>query len=76
MNIFVFCVFITDDNYSTQLNLFTTGQYFLNPKVAKEPVPPQLELIAKEILVPMLRLFHQLAQKVLWLAFSVYVDYP
>ncbi|KAJ6312263.1 hypothetical protein OIU77_013910 [Salix suchowensis] len=40
-------------------------QYFLNPKVAKEPVPPQLELIAKEILVPMLSLFHQLVQKAL-----------
>ncbi|KAK2647116.1 hypothetical protein Ddye_022311 [Dipteronia dyeriana] len=32
-------------------------QYFLNPKVAKEPVPPQLELISKEILVPMLAVF-------------------
>lgn len=40
-------------------------QYFLNPKVAREPVPPQLELIAKEILVPMLSLFHQLVQKAL-----------
>ncbi|XP_019464240.1 PREDICTED: importin beta-like SAD2 homolog isoform X1 [Lupinus angustifolius] len=33
-------------------------QYFLNPKVAKEPVPPQLELIAKEILAPLLAVFH------------------
>ncbi|CAK7326263.1 unnamed protein product [Dovyalis caffra] len=40
-------------------------QYFLNPKVAKEPVPQQLELIGKEILVPMLNLFHQLVQKAL-----------
>ncbi|KAL9352190.1 hypothetical protein Peur_054870 [Populus x canadensis] len=40
-------------------------QYFLNPKVAREPVPPQLELIAKEILLPMLSLFHQLVQKAL-----------
>ena len=39
-------------------------QYFLNPKVAKEPVPPQLELIAKEILVPLLALFHHLVEKV------------
>ncbi|KAJ8766467.1 hypothetical protein K2173_022526 [Erythroxylum novogranatense] len=40
-------------------------QYFLNPKVAKEPVPPQLELIAKDILIPMLAVFHQLVEKVL-----------
>jgi hypothetical protein len=46
------------------MTVFTIGQYFLNPKVAREPVPPQLELIAKEILVPMLSLFHQLVQKV------------
>lgn len=40
-------------------------QYFLNPKVAKEPVPPQLELISKEILVPLLAVFHQFVEKVL-----------
>ncbi|KAK7388057.1 hypothetical protein VNO78_22860 [Psophocarpus tetragonolobus] len=40
-------------------------QYFLNPKVAKEPVPPQLELISKEILVPLLVVFHQFVQKAL-----------
>lgn len=39
-------------------------QYFLNPKVAKEPVPPQLELIAKEILVPLLSVFHHLVERV------------
>ncbi|CAJ2650143.1 importin beta-like SAD2 homolog [Trifolium pratense] len=38
-------------------------QYFLNPKVAKEPVPTQLELIAKEILVPLLTVFHQFVGK-------------
>ncbi|KAK8495777.1 hypothetical protein V6N11_033680 [Hibiscus sabdariffa] len=38
-------------------------QYFLNPKVAKEPIPPQLELIAKEILAPLLKLFHHLVEK-------------
>ncbi|KAJ4831317.1 hypothetical protein Tsubulata_044640, partial [Turnera subulata] len=38
-------------------------QYFLNPKVAKEPVPPQLELIAKEILVPLLVIFNHLVEK-------------
>ncbi|OVA16680.1 Importin-beta [Macleaya cordata] len=40
-------------------------QYFLNPSQAKEPVPPQLELIVKEILVPLLALFHHLVEKVL-----------
>ncbi|XP_057992891.1 uncharacterized protein LOC110632928 isoform X2 [Hevea brasiliensis] len=40
-------------------------QYFLNPKVAKEPVPPQLELIAKEILVSLLAVFHHLLEKAL-----------
>ncbi|BBG94282.1 ARM repeat superfamily protein [Prunus dulcis] len=39
-------------------------QYFLNPKVAKEPIPPQLELIAKDILVPLLTAFHQFVEKV------------
>ncbi|XP_022760758.1 importin beta-like SAD2 isoform X2 [Durio zibethinus] len=38
-------------------------QYFLNPKVAKEPVPVQLELIAKEILAPLLTVFHHLVEK-------------
>ncbi|XP_023733599.1 importin beta-like SAD2 homolog [Lactuca sativa] len=33
-------------------------QYFLNPKIAKEPVPPQLELIAQEILIHLISLFH------------------
>ncbi|KAK9725349.1 hypothetical protein RND81_05G137800 [Saponaria officinalis] len=40
-------------------------QYFLNPKVAKEPVPPQLELIAIEILVPLLAIFHSFTEQVL-----------
>ncbi|KAF7836882.1 importin beta-like SAD2-like protein isoform X1 [Senna tora] len=40
-------------------------QYFLNPKVAKEPVPPQLELIASEILAPLLALFHEFVNKAL-----------
>ncbi|XP_062143385.1 importin beta-like SAD2 homolog isoform X2 [Alnus glutinosa] len=40
-------------------------QYFLNPKVAKESVSPQLELIAKEVLVPLLSLFHHLVEKAL-----------
>ncbi|XP_062109375.1 uncharacterized protein LOC133819997 [Humulus lupulus] len=38
-------------------------QYFLDPKVAKEPVPMLLEQIAKEILVPLLSLFHQFVEK-------------
>ncbi|CBI22815.3 unnamed protein product, partial [Vitis vinifera] len=39
--------------------------YFLNPKVPKEPVPPQLELITKEILVPLLAVFHHFVEKAL-----------
>ncbi|PUZ45866.1 hypothetical protein GQ55_8G258700 [Panicum hallii var. hallii] len=39
-------------------------QYFLNPKVAKEPVPQQLEQIAAEILVPLQLTFHHFADKV------------
>ncbi|XP_057524952.1 importin beta-like SAD2 homolog isoform X3 [Amaranthus tricolor] len=38
-------------------------QYFLNPKVAKESVPPQLEQISKDILVPLLVVFHGFAKK-------------
>ncbi|KAL5582041.1 hypothetical protein UlMin_014483 [Ulmus minor] len=37
--------------------------YFLDPKVAQEPVPLQLKLIAKEILVPLLAIFHQYVEK-------------
>ncbi|CAH1454615.1 unnamed protein product [Lactuca virosa] len=33
-------------------------QYFLNPKIAKEAVPPQLEIIAQEILIHLISLFH------------------
>uniref|UniRef100_A0ACD6AN67 Uncharacterized protein n=1 Tax=Avena sativa TaxID=4498 RepID=A0ACD6AN67_AVESA len=40
-------------------------QYFLNPKVVKEPVPEQLEQIAAEILVPLQGTFHHFADKVL-----------
>ncbi|KAL5204923.1 hypothetical protein ABZP36_009794 [Zizania latifolia] len=40
-------------------------QYFLNPEVAKEPVPLQLEQIASEILVPLQVTFHHIADKVL-----------
>ncbi|XP_050374323.1 uncharacterized protein LOC126791868 isoform X2 [Argentina anserina] len=40
-------------------------QYFLEATVSKEPVPPQLELITKDILVPLLTLFHQIVQKAL-----------
>lgn len=39
-------------------------QYFLNPKVVKEPVPVQLELIAQELLVPLLAFFHHIVKKV------------
>lgn len=52
--------------YTLSLDLFSNSfwQYFLNPKVAKEPVPMQLELIAKDILVPLLAVFHQFVEKV------------
>ncbi|XP_068662047.1 importin beta-like SAD2 homolog isoform X2 [Aristolochia californica] len=40
-------------------------QYFLNPKVAKEPVPPLLDLIAQDILVPLLAAFSHLVDKAL-----------
>ncbi|KAL4333456.1 hypothetical protein GQ457_07G003850 [Hibiscus cannabinus] len=49
-------------------------QYFLNPKVAKEPVPPQLELIAKEILAPLLTMFHHLVEKVIFFKLSFSLD--
>ncbi|KAH9684060.1 Importin N-terminal domain-containing protein [Citrus sinensis] len=49
-------------------------QYFLNPKLAKEPVPPQLELIAKEIIVPMLTIFHCFVEKVLANNYSTELD--
>jgi hypothetical protein len=39
-------------------------QYFLNPTVAHEPVPEQLELIAKELLAPLHGIFHHLVQQV------------
>lgn len=39
-------------------------QYFLNPKIAVEPVPPQLELIVEEIIVPFLTVFHNIVDKV------------
>lgn len=40
-------------------------QYFLNPKVVKEPVPEQLDQIAAEILVPLQVTFHHFTDKVL-----------
>ncbi|XP_073393290.1 uncharacterized protein [Physcomitrium patens] len=39
-------------------------QYFLNPTMASEPVPEQLETISKELLVPFHGTFHQLVQQV------------
>lgn len=46
-------------------SLIRPFQYFLNPKVAREPVPPQLELIAEKILVPLLVVFHHCLEKAL-----------
>lgn len=40
-------------------------QYFLQPKLAKEPVPQQLESITKEILVPLVSVLHRLIDKVI-----------
>ncbi|CAN4112732.1 unnamed protein product [Withania somnifera] len=45
-------------------SLIRPFQYFLNPKLIKEPVPPQLELITREILVPLLAVFHLCTEKV------------
>ncbi|KAJ3681318.1 hypothetical protein LUZ60_015807 [Juncus effusus] len=39
-------------------------QYFLNPKVANEPVPDQLEQVATEIIVPLQTTFHHFVDKV------------
>ncbi|BBN00117.1 hypothetical protein MPTK1_1g26560 [Marchantia polymorpha subsp. ruderalis] len=39
-------------------------QYFMDPTVAREPVPEQLELIGKELLVPLHSIFHHLVQQV------------
>lgn len=46
-------------------SLIRPFQYFLDPKIAKEPVPPQLQLIAHETLVPSLDVFHQCVEKIL-----------
>ncbi|XP_052204789.1 uncharacterized protein LOC127809769 isoform X3 [Diospyros lotus] len=46
-------------------SLIRPFQYFLNPKVAKEPIPTQLELIAQEIIAPLLDIFHQHVGKAL-----------
>lgn len=39
-------------------------QYFLNSKVAKELVSPQLEQITYKVLIPLLVVFHHLVEKV------------
>ncbi|KAL2650845.1 hypothetical protein R1flu_018973 [Riccia fluitans] len=39
-------------------------QYFMDPTVAREPVPQQLEDIGKELLVPLHSIFHHLVQQV------------
>eukprot|EP01018_Ginkgo_biloba_P009463 Gb_12572 [translate_table: standard] len=39
-------------------------QYFMNPTMAREPVPEQLELITKEILVPSYGIFHPFVEQV------------
>ncbi|KAL6990169.1 hypothetical protein U1Q18_015916 [Sarracenia purpurea var. burkii] len=59
------CEWKTINALTVLQSLIRPFQYFLNPKVAKEPVPPQLELIAQEILVPLLNVFHQCVEKAL-----------
>ncbi|KAJ8623513.1 hypothetical protein MRB53_032042 [Persea americana] len=49
-------------------------QYYLNAKLAKEPVPPQLELIASEILVPLQSTFHYFLDKALLIQGRVDVE--
>ncbi|EFJ18902.1 hypothetical protein SELMODRAFT_112168 [Selaginella moellendorffii] len=38
-------------------------QYFLDPTVAREPVPPLLELISRDLLVPLHGFFHHLVEQ-------------
>ncbi|KAL8100484.1 hypothetical protein AgCh_032661 [Apium graveolens] len=55
-------------------SLIRPFQYFLNPKVAREPVPPQLELIAENILVPLLPLFHHFVEKAIRSQYGAVVE--
>ncbi|XP_031112086.1 importin beta-like SAD2 homolog isoform X2 [Ipomoea triloba] len=55
----------TTNSLTVLQSLIRPFKYFLNPTLAKEPVPPQLELIAKEILVPLLAVFHHFVDNVL-----------
>lgn len=48
----------------TLISWLDVAQYFINPKVPKEPVPSQLELLAKDILVPLQATFHDFVDKV------------
>ncbi|KAG7995708.1 hypothetical protein I3843_01G123200 [Carya illinoinensis] len=57
------CKWNTINSLTVLHALLRPFQYFLNSKVAKEPVPPQLEQIAKEVLVPLLAVFHHLVEK-------------
>lgn len=41
-------------------------QYFLDAKLAREPVPPQLEQLAVHILVPLISILHSFVDKVLF----------
>lgn len=55
-------------------SLIRPFQYFLNPKVAREPVPPQLELIAEKILVPLLPVFHHFVEKAISSQYGTVVE--
>ncbi|XP_038975739.1 importin beta-like SAD2 isoform X2 [Phoenix dactylifera] len=50
-------------------------QYFMNPKVPKEPMPSQLELIAKDILVPLQATFRHFVDKALSLQDRIQVEF-
>ncbi|GAV71639.1 hypothetical protein CFOL_v3_15129 [Cephalotus follicularis] len=63
VNVGTNCEWSTVNTLVVLHSLVRPFQYFLNPEVAKEPVPPQLELIAKEILVPLLAVFNNLVAK-------------
>lgn len=55
INVFLWCTFV-----------YIMLQYFLDAKLAKEPVPPQLEQLAVHILVPLISTLHSFVDKVLF----------
>ncbi|KNA17637.1 hypothetical protein SOVF_078380 [Spinacia oleracea] len=68
------CGLITINALKALQALLRPFQYFLNPKVAKEPVPPQLEQIGNDILVPLLAIFHGFTEKALAIKGSLNIE--